>query len=246
LRVLPKAVETILGTLADDALTGTDASETLQGKEGNDAISAGGGDDIIDGDEGNDILNGGAGDDSVSGGAGFDICQYAGSRSQIIVTRQSDTVVKVNASASGEGSDTLLDIERIQVSDGTIALDLTGAAGQTYRLYQAAFDRTPDDVGLSHNVHLMDGGLGIFDMAAAFIASEEFQQTYGSGISNTAFITLLYQNVLNRGPDDAGLAGWLDAMSGGQSHAQVLFGFSESTENKANVAAAIDDGIWLV
>lgn len=127
-----------------------------------------------------------------------------------------------------------------------LAFDLDGAAGQTFRLYQSAFNRTPDEAGLSHNVNLMDGGLSIFDMANAFIGSAEFQQTYGQNINDTTFITLLYNNVLSREPDDAGLAGWQDAINGGQSRSQVLFGFSESGENKANVATAIEDGIWLV
>jgi len=179
----------------------------------------------------------------LDGAGGFDIATLAQRRGGVRVTNDDDGTFTL---AFSSRSVSLENIERLELTDGTIALDLTGAAGQAYRLYQAAFDRTPDDSGLSHNVNLMDGGLSIFDMAAAFIASQEFQNTYGPNISNTAFITLLYQNVLNRAPDDAGLAGWLDAMNGGQSHAQVLFGFSESTENKANVASAIDDGIWLV
>jgi hypothetical protein len=179
----------------------------------------------------------------VDGGAGFDIATVSGNRSGVVVSSDGDgtfTLTLNSRTVSLEG------LERVQLTDGTIALDLTGAAGQTYRLYQAAFDRTPDDAGLSHNVHLMDGGLSIFDMANAFIQSAEFQQTYGASVDDTTFITLLYNNVLNRAPDDAGLAGWQDSLNGGSSRAQVLFGFSESTENKANVAAAIDDGIWLV
>jgi len=197
----------------------------------------------VPGTDGNDRITVPDGPVTLDAGAGFDTAVLSLAASAVTVTAKSNGSFQI---VSGGTASTFSNVERIQLTDGTIALDLTGNAGQTYRLYQAAFDRTPDDGGLSHNVNLMDGGLSIFDMAAAFIASQEFQNTYGPNISNTAFITLLYQNVLNRAPDDAGLAGWLDAMNGGQSHAQVLFGFSESTENKANVASAIDDGIWLV
>ena len=41
-------------------------------------------------------------------------------------------------------------------------------------------------------------------------------------------MTLLYQNVLGRAPDAAGLNFWTGAMRAGQSRADVLLGFSES------------------
>lgn len=180
---------------------------------------------------------------TVDGGAGFDSATAAGNRSSAAVSNDGDGTFTLALSGR---SISLANIERIQLSDGTIALDLTGNAGQTYRLYEAAFNRTPDDAGLSHNVNLMDGGLSIFDMANAFIESQEFQNTYGANITDTQFLTLLYQNVLNRAPDQAGLNGWQDRLNSGTERKEVLFGFSESTENKANVASAIDDGIWLI
>jgi len=64
-----------------------------------------------------------------------------------------------NSSNSGT-PDTLVSIERIQFTDGTLALDESGNAGQAYRLYQAAFGRTPDTPGLSHNLNLLDGAPG--------------------------------------------------------------------------------------
>ena len=52
----------------------------------------------------------------------------------------------------------------------------------------------------------------------------------------------LYENVLGRGPDPAGLAGWLDGMANhGVTRDMVLVGFAESPENIAKVAAE-----WLV
>ncbi|WP_170230755.1 DUF4214 domain-containing protein [Roseibium hamelinense] len=213
-------VENAIGGSANDTMTGNSAANQFTGNAGN---------------------------DTMDGGDGLDVAIYGATRASVTVSITDTTAAgTITATSAGLGTDTVTNIERIQFSDGTLAFDLTGAAGQTYRLYQAAFDRTPDDAGLSHNVNLMDGGLGIFDMAAAFIASAEFQQTYGENVNDTTFITLLYNNVLNRAPDDAGLSGWQDAINGGQSRAQVLFGFSESTENKANVSSAIDDGIWLV
>jgi Domain of unknown function (DUF4214) len=49
-------------------------------------------------------------------------------------------------------------------------------------------------------------------------------------------VTLLYQNVLGRAPDPAGLAAWVAVLDGGASRGQVLLGFSESAEYKAGTA----------
>lgn len=234
-----------VGKIMGAASTGYGNNGAVQrGSDGNESFIGTDKDDYQFGLGGNDTLNGAGGNDWLNGGSGFDTALYASNRGNVVVDNKGGGIFTITTKI--EGTDTLQDIERITLNDGTIALDLDGAAGQTYRLYQAAFKRTPDDAGLAHNVKLMDQGLSIFDMANAFIASQEFRNTYGENVSNTQFITLLYQNVLNRAPDTAGLAGWLSRMDGGTSRKEVLFGFSESGENKALVGQAIEDGIWLV
>lgn len=221
----------ILQTLRSDVSSGTtiggrSEAEFLLGSEGADTFLMSGGRDEID------------------GRGGLDVVQVSAARTSVAISANTDGSFTL---ASGIASSTLVNVERVQVTGGTIALDLDGNAGQTYRLYKAAFNRTPDEAGLSHNVTLMDGGLSIFDMASAFIGSAEFRQTYGENVDDTTFITLLYGNVLGRSPDEAGLTGWREQLSSGTaSREQVLFGFSESSENKQAVLGAIGDGIWLV
>ncbi|WP_338021263.1 DUF4214 domain-containing protein [Azomonas macrocytogenes] len=110
------------------------------------------------------------------------------------------------------------------------------STGQVYRLYQAAFDRAPDSTGLSYWVNKINTGASLSTVAQGFIDSNEFQQRYGIAINNQSFISTLYMNVLNRQPDPTGLAFWQNRMAQGMSEAEVLIGFSESGENKANVA----------
>ena len=47
---------------------------------------------------------------------------------------------------SNIGTDTIIGFKRLEFNDGTLALDIDpgDTAGQAYRLYQAAFARTPD------------------------------------------------------------------------------------------------------
>jgi len=112
-----------------------------------------------------------------------------------------------------------------------------------YRLYQAAFDRTPDTAGLSDWLRGMDGGLALGKVASGFIGSAEFHGLYGASPTNAQFIGLLYANVLNRAADPVGYDYWSAQMDAGMTRELVLIGFSESAENQAAVLPVIQHGI---
>jgi hypothetical protein len=97
------------------------------------------------------------------------------------------------------------------------------------RLYMAAFRRAPDEGGLDNWVAYVRAGNTLQSAADAFVASQEFQLTYGS-LNDTQYVSLLYENVLGREPDSAGLADWTGQLSAGATRGQVLIGFSESQE----------------
>ncbi len=196
------------------------------------------------GTTGNDIISGGAGK-TIDLGAGLDMVAYTGNRANFTVIQSgSNYIVRDNTGVAG--TDTLTNVERLQFSNGTLALDLSGTAGQAYRLYQAAFARQPDTVGLSWNVGLMDTSLTLKQMSDAFNVSAEFVSLYGQSPTDTQYLTALYNNVLGRDPESAGLNGWLGCLADKSwDRADVLIGFSESPENIRLVGVAIQDGIWL-
>jgi len=196
----------------------------------------------------NDFMEVGTGRDVVYGGGGVDtviIDHSWGSKTkaQYEIKKQADGSFTVSNKIDHV---TLHDVERVQFSDGVVALDTAGIAGQAYRLYQAAFDRTPDSGGLKYWIDKMDSGQGLFGVAANFIGSSEFQSAYGS-LSNLGLVDQLYKNILGRAAEKGGLdfgVGQLD--SGAMDRATVLANISESAENVALVAPAIDGGIWLI
>ena len=202
----------------------------------------GSGADTLTGNTAANTFTGGGGDDTIDGSDGRDIAVFNLAHESATIAR-TDTTLTI----TGEGTDTLTNVERLLFTDGTLAFDFSGNAGQTYRLYQAAFARTPDTAGLSSNVNLIDTGAVSFKgMADAFAVSGEFQSRYGADSTDTVYINALYNNVLGRDADAAGLQGWMDALSSGsQDRGGVLIGFSESSENIELVAPAIDNGIWL-
>src|SRR5690606_12813513 len=115
----------------------------LQGNS-NDIALAYGGDDQIYSHRGAKYIDGGEGVDTVF---------YQSSSSDYWVTRANQDELQVQ----GYGSDDyLVSVERIDFSDGVLAFDERTA--EVYRLYQAAFDRTPDTGGLSYWVERADAG----------------------------------------------------------------------------------------
>ncbi|HZH27026.1 MAG TPA: DUF4214 domain-containing protein [Azospirillaceae bacterium] len=233
------------GTSADDVINGDAGNNILRGYGGNDVIYGHDGNDALHGGDGNDILDGGVGIDGLYGGAGTDTVIIAGPRDNYTVRRSLTTVTQVNNKASPSyWYDDLYDVERVRFTDGTLALDVTGAAGQALRVYKAALGRDPDTAGLSYHVKNMDGGLSLANIASQFMASREFHAKYGA-LTDEAFVTQLYRNVLNREPDAAGLDFYTDKLVAGVSREVVLVGFSESPENMANTAHLTKDGIWL-
>lgn len=138
----------------------------------------------------------------------------------------------------------LTSVERVLFteSDDALALSLDGNLGQVYRLYQAAFDRTPDKIGFGFWLSVSDAGQALTAIAQTFIDSPEFADLYGAGTSNAAFVDALYDNVLHRDGDATGVAFWNGVLDQGASRAVVLTEFSESAENHAQLADVIGNG----
>jgi Ca2+-binding RTX toxin-like protein len=217
--------------------------ENAIGGSGNDHISGNEVANNIAGGDGNDVLNGEAGNDQLAGGAGLDTAVYAGAHGGYLLA-QSSTGMTVTDKSGAEGSDSLSGIERVVFSDGALAFDLAGSAGQAYRLYAAAFDRKPDVAGLSYWIGAMDAGQSLGEVAVNFTRSGEFTTMYGATHTPADFLTKLYEHVLHRAPDQAGYDYWLDVMNKGVSEGEVLGNFGESNENQAQVIAQIQNGIW--
>ena len=152
----------------------------------------------------------------------------------------------------------LIDAEQLVLVDATITLpdnqftvrfDEDGVGGFSYRLYKAAFDRTPDAKGLGSWIKYLDEGGSRDFVAQSFVNSFEFNAKYGP-LDDTGFIQRLYNNVLGRDGEAQGVYGWVDGLSNGLSRAQVLQGFSESSENIGKTEVLMANGIsyhewWL-
>lgn len=134
-------------------------------------------------------------------------------------------------------------VKQVFFDDGALSYDMTGAEARLFRLYQAAFDRSPDVAGLGYWILVQQSNaMSLAEIAEQFMNSAEFRRLYGEP-QNDAFIDLMYYNVLHRNADAAGHAFHLANLNrGAATRRDLLLAFSDSTENIAQVAPRIAQG----
>ena len=205
----------------------------------------------VSGGPGNDLLAlrlGGGGFNGLvyyNGGEGIDqlLLDTTSARSRLELSGDGSASLQIDTAGTTVGV-TLDGVERIRFSDTALALDIEGHAGEVYRLYQAAFARTPDKEGLGFWFMQRDAGADLLSIAGQFLDSAEFQLRYGADPSSPDFVGALYQNVLGRAAESSGFDFWVGLLDSGRvSREQVLASFSESPENKVNLIEVIGHAI---
>ena len=220
-------LESVTGTAIADQLYGNELNNTITGRDGNDTIFADGG------------------SDTINGGTGLDTVKYTLSQANytLALGESSSTVTEISTGAN----DSFSTIERVVFSDKAVALDIGSGevGGSCYRIYKAAFNRTPDEGGLGYWIGQMDLGKTLVEVSAGFIDSDEFRASYGTNPSNGEFLTKVYNNVLGRDPDSGGYDWWVDQLANNpeKTWEKVMADFSEGTENQANVLELIGNGV---
>lgn len=99
--------------------------------------------------------------------------------------------------------------------------------------YATFLGRQPDPVGAAHWLRAMQAGMIIQEMESGFLASPEHYAT--SGGTDAAWVTRLYQQVLDRTPGQPEVTSWTTALARGASRQQVAMGFLLSTEHLTTV-----------
>lgn len=94
--------------------------------------------------------------------------------------------------------------------------------------YQEYLGRAADAAGLAYWTSQMQSGVTDQRLEADFIASDEFFRQAGG--TDVGWVESLYQHLLGRSADAAGLAWWTAALAQGESRSQVAFGLTNSGE----------------
>jgi hypothetical protein len=186
--------------------------------------------------------------ETFDGLGGVNTVVFSGSLSQYTLTQSSGSISVLNTASGQNGTETLINIQQAKFSDYTVVFDLHSSQDQlVYELYQAAYDRIPDNGGFRYWANVADSSnASAIALADAFISAPEFSQKYGNAPDNSTYVSELYTNVLGRIPDPAGLNYWISQANAGVARDQLLVDFATSPENVSLIGQHIADGYWTV
>jgi serralysin len=157
----------------------------------------GGGNDILIGNAAGNRLQGGAGNDSLDGGLGIDLAFYFAPRAGAMLAA---TATGFTVASDLDGTDTLVNVERLQFADIGVALDLSGHAGIVAKILGSVFGRAAvsnkEYAGIG--LHFIDGAMSYESLMQLAIDT-----ALGAGASHQAVVDLLYTNVVGAAPSDA-------------------------------------------
>ncbi len=227
-------IENAIGSPGRDDIFGNDADNLLAGGLGNDYLRGSNGNDTLNGDGGDDRLDGGPGSDLLNGGPGIDTSVFANARVSYTLSKTG------NGYLLREGAtviDALIDVERIQFADVSLAIDLAGNAGTTAKIIGAVFGKqylaNAGFVGIG--LDLLDHGMSYADLVALAINTDFFAQLAGSH-SNTDFVRLVYKNVVGAEANATDLAFYVGELTNGHfNQASLAFLACELDLTKAQI-----------
>jgi len=102
-----------------------------------------------------------------------------------------------------------------QVSDEELLVDIQ-------QLYIGILGRAADQPGLDYWFNeISTGSLTLENTRASFTHQVEYDQLYG-GLDSSPLVTTMYQNVLERSPDEEGLAYWVSELDSGSINPDQL------------------------
>lgn len=138
-----------------------------------------------------------------------------------------------------------IDLGVTGLEQGTDRIDLTAvmarsehwAGSSLDQMYRDVLAREPDSEGRAYWLAQVAAGLNLQDLGTYFYGSQE----YAAGAGSTgAYVTGLYNALLNRQPDAEGLSYWVGLIDSGQAAPpDVANGFYASVESRRDRAAAI-------
>lgn len=122
----------------------------------------------------------------------------------------------------------------------TIGADAHSPYADVYSLYEGLLGRAPDAVGAQSWVAALKAGTSLHDIAQAFLNSSEYAN-HASGLNDTAYVAKLYNQVLSRTGDSAGVHGWTDVLAHGADRSSVANGFLDSSEFQSHYVGQSDN-----
>jgi len=169
----------------------------------------------------NDTFKGQPGIDFFDGGLGQDTLVYSGPIERYNIQKSGNRYV-VSEPTGSDDTDYLSNIERLQFSNGKLALDLDGNAGDAARLIGTLLGPSyvKDKALAGLVIGLLDQNYSSEAIASMGLGTSMYLGLAGSG-SNEAFVKHVFKNVVGRPPQEAELQTYVGMLSNGTSQAAL-------------------------
>ena len=169
----------------------------------------------------NDTIKGQPGTDFFDGGLGIDTVVYSGPQERYSITKSGNRYV-VSEPTGSDDTDYLSNIERLQFSNGKVALDLGGNAGQAARLIGALLGPSfiKDKALAGVVIGLIDQDYSIESIANLGL-NTSFYLTLAGSTKNEDFVNHVFRNVVGRPPEANEQKTYVDMLYAGTSQAAL-------------------------
>lgn len=169
----------------------------------------------------NDTIKGQPGTDFFDGGLGIDTVVYSGPQERYSITKSGNRYV-VSEPTGSDDTDYLSNIERLQFSNGKVALDLGGNAGQAARLIGALLGPSfiKDKALAGVVIGLIDQDYSIESIANLGL-NTSFYLTLAGSTKNEDFVNHVFRNVVGRTPEVNEQKTYVDMLNAGTSQAAL-------------------------
>lgn len=194
----------------------------------------------------NDTLQGQPGTDFFDGGLGLDTVIYSGPQERYTINKSGNRYV-VSEPTGSDDTDYLSNIERLQFSNGKVALDVeNGNAGEAAKLIGALLGPTfvKDKVLAGIVINLLDQNYSSDAIANLGIATPLFLNMAGSS-SNTDFVKQVFTNVVGRAPTPSESSTYVNMLDAGtsQSALAVMAAHTDLNAARINLVGLIQHGL---
>ncbi len=167
-------------------------------------------DDTLRGDDRDNLLVGGLGNDDLRGGLGIDTGSFSGELQHYVITRATTNMFVQDQREFGYGTDTLIEVERLEFDDLSLAIDIDGSAGQTAKTLAAVLGS--DSLSNKQYVGL---GLQLFDAGQSLETVCSLALQAAGATTNEQVVNTLYSNLYGEIPTAELAQPFVDALNAG-------------------------------
>lgn len=168
---------------------------------------------------------------TVWGSELIDSVTYAGLKSNYLLERLSaDLKWSISGGSTGASTDKLIDVERIQFGNVSVALDLSGNAGETAKILGAVFGK--ESLGNKNYVGI---GLSFLDTGWTYDNLARLALDAAGAKTNDQIVSLLWKNVIGAMPTQADKQPFIALLENGMTAGALAHMAADSSFNKSNI-----------